>query len=331
MSNQCNAKGRGYEYAWITALFNKLQLIRRKSKIIENSSLIANQRAWSSLSDQEKSIYTTSANAAVRTLFELEPLISENSNDELFLEFQNDRKAVAGDVRDIIIKRNNISWEIGLSIKHNHDTAKHNRLGPKLDFGKIWYQNPCSKNYWDSIKSIFDNIQNYKNENMKWSDIQNKDVTVYRPILEAFIKEIKLAYNLDNKLPKKLLEYIVGIKDYYKIVSKDSSSLTLIHSFNIHGTLNKPGKNVISAITVPIVDLPTELVAIKFAKDKTGKEKNNKVEMYLNNGWQLSFRLHNASTKVETSLKFDIQFVGLPPTVMCLECKWGTPQQQDLF
>ena len=32
-------------------------------------------------------------------------------------------------------------------------------------------------------------------------------------------------------------------------------------------------------------------------------------------GWQLSFRIHNASSKVEPSLKFDIQFVGLPHDV----------------
>lgn len=31
----------------------------------------------------------------------------------------------------------------------------------------------------------------------------------------------------------------------------------------------------------------------------------NAVEMFLDNGWQLSFRIHNASTKVEPSLKFN--------------------------
>jgi len=32
-------------------------------------------------------------------------------------------------------------------------------------------------------------------------------------------------------------------------------------------------------------------------------------------GWQLSFRIHNASTLVEPSLKFDINIVGLPGSV----------------
>lgn len=65
----------------------------------------------------------------------------------------------------------------------------------------------------------------------------------------------------------------------------------------MHGTLNKPCKNKISAITVPIVELPTRLVALEFKPDS-----DNTVEMYLDNGWQLSFRIYNASTKAEPSL-----------------------------
>jgi hypothetical protein len=42
----------------------------------------------------------------------------------------------------------------------------------------------------------------------------------------------------------------------------------------------------------------------------------------MDNGWQLSFRIHNASTKVEPSLKFDVQFIGMPTSVLNIECKW---------
>jgi len=45
--------------------------------------------------------------------------------------------------------------------------------------------------------------------------------------------------------------------------------------------------------------------------------------MYLNNGWQLSFRIHNASTIVEPSLKFDVQLIGMPVTILSIECQWG--------
>ena len=75
---------------------------------------------------------------------------------------------------------------------------------------------------------------------------------------------------------------------------------------------------------MPVVDLPTELIAIRL---KPGS--STTVEMYLNNGWQLSFRIHNAATKVETSLKFDIQFIGMPVSVLTLECKWREKQKRN--
>ena len=114
-----------------------------------------------------------------------------------------------------------------------------------------------------------------------------------------------------------MVEYLIGIKDYYKIVSYDNKRLTLIHTFNMHDTLNKPAKNKKSEISVPVIELPTRLIALEFKPNST-----NTVEMYLDNGWQLSFRIHNASSKVEPSLKFDVQFIGMPVSILNFECKW---------
>ena len=140
---------------------------------------------------------------------------------------------------------------------------------------------------------------------------------MYIPLLQAFMDEINRAYKEDKSISRKMIEYLIGIEDYYKIVSRDSKRLTLIQTFNMHDTLNKPGKNKISTITVPVVELPTRLVAFEFKPNSS-----NTVEMYLDNGWQLSFRIHNASTKVEPSLKFDVQFIGMPISVLNIECKW---------
>ncbi len=60
-----------------------------------------------------------------------------------------------------------------------------------------------------------------------------------------------------------------------------------------------------------------QIVALEFKPGST-----NTVEMFLDNGWQLSFRIHSASTKVEPSLKFDVQFIGMPTSVLNIECKW---------
>ena len=147
--------------------------------------------------------------------------------------------------------------------------------------------------------------------------VNEKDEVVYVPLLQAFMDEVNRAYKGDKNMPRKMIEYLIGIEDYYKVVSRDSKRLTMIHTFNMHDTLNKPSENKVSAITVPIVELPTRLVALEFKPGST-----NTVEMFLDNGWQLSFRIHNASTKVEPSLKFDVQFIGMPTSVLNIECKW---------
>lgn len=316
MSTNSNDQGRAYEYAWINALHAALKG-KRDARIVNNSSLDANKRAWSVMSDEMKDLFEISAKAAVETVLELEPRMTENDDDVLYLEFQKDDAGTKGDVRDIVIRRDSLQWEVGLSIKHNHEAVKHSRLSHGLDFGKEWFDIPCSSAYWSAIKPIFDRLKADKAKGKKWSDLPDKESGVYIPLLNAFMEEVKRANGADSAMPRKMVEYLIGTKDYYKVVSRDGKRLTIIHTFNMHGTLNKPGKIKVSAISVPIVELPTELVAIKF---KTGS--NNTVEMYLNNGWQLSFRIHNASTKVEPSLKFDVQFIGMPISILNIECKW---------
>ena len=316
MSNKSNDQGRAYEYAWIRQLYETL-VKYRKARIVDNSSLIANEKAWDAMSSEMQELFNISADAAVDMVLELEPRLSEQDDDELTLEFQKDGQGIKGDVRDIVIKRDKIEWEIGLSIKHNHDAIKHSRLGHKLDFGNEWFGVPCSQKYWDEVTPIFNMLKQEKTRGTKWSDLENKYTEVYIPLLQSFIDEIKRAYDNDKEIPRKMIEYLIGVKDYYKVVSRDNKKMTIIHTFNIHDTLNKPSKVKVSAVTVPLVELPTRIALIEFKP-----ESNNTVEMYLDNGWQLSFRIHNASTKVEPSLKFDIQFIGMPVSILNIECKW---------
>ena len=317
MSTKSNDQGRAYEYAWMKALYMALHG-QRKTHIIDNSSLIANERAWSTMDEDMQKAFMISANATIDTLIEMEPKLVENDGDELTLEFQKDGAGIKGDVRDIVIKRQEIQWEIGLSIKHNHDAVKHSRLSHKLDFGKEWFEMPCSKAYWDAVTPIFDMLKKEKENGTRWSEIDDKNQNVYVPLLQAFKDEINRAYKQDKTVSRKMIEYLIGVEDYYKIVSKDNKYLTLIHTFNIHDTLNKPSKMKVPAITIPIVELPTRIVALEFKPNS-----KNTLEMYLDNGWQLSFRIHSAKSTVEPSLKFDIQFIGMPTSVLNIECKWN--------
>lgn len=316
MSSSSNDQGRAYEFAWINSLFEALNAIRH-TEIEPNPSLKANQHAWYQIGEDMREVLQLSADSAVHAILQLEPLLTEDAGDVLTLTSQPDNAGTKGDVRDIVLKRDAIKWEIGLSIKHNHEAVKHSRLSQRLDFGIEWFGMPCSQQYWDDVEPIFSRLEAEKSRGVKWSEVSDKDTRVYVPLLQAFIDEVNRAYSVNPGVPKKLVEYLIGTSDYYKVVSHDRSRLTIISTFNVHGTLNKPSSITVSTISVPIIELPTELVALKFKQNS-----NNTVEMYLNNGWQLSFRIHNASSMVEPSLKFDVQFIGMPVTVLTIECKW---------
>ena len=316
MSAISNNQGRAYEFAWMTTLFERL-VSMRETGIVHNSSYDANERAWNAITEEKRELYTISANAAVDAIIELEPMMEEDSRDILLLEFQKDEMGEDGDVRDIVIYRDDVNWEVGLSIKHNHDAVKHSRLSHVLDFGEEWYDIPCSNKYWNDIAPVFDMLKYEKDRGTAWSDLADKEGDVYVPLLQAFLDEVARAYNNDPTVAEKMFEYLVGIKDYHKIVSHDKKRMTLIHTFNLHGTLNQSSKVKISAFEVSPVEIPTEIIAMRFKKNS-----NTTVEIYMDNGWAFSFRIHSASTLVQPSLKFDVQFISTPSSVLNIECKW---------
>lgn len=317
MSKKSNNQGRAYEFSYLISLYEEISKVR-SVKIETNSSYYAAERAWNTLSESEKTMYKISSLTGVNTLFELEPLILDDGKDELELKIQSDDNGEKGDVRDVLIIRRGIEWEIGLSVKHNHFAVKHSRLSKKIDFGKKWYGIACSDQYWLDIKPIFDYLDEEKKKGTKWRDLLSKEDDVYVPLLNAFKAELEKQNLLFNKdIPRLMVEYLLGEFDFYKIIGIDNKEITRIQSFNLRGTLNKQGKNLKRNIELPISTLPTRIVSLDY---KPGSK--NTLELYLDGGWQFSFRIHNASTKVEPSLKFDIQIIGMPVTIISIDCKW---------
>jgi hypothetical protein len=316
MSSKSNDNGSAYEYACITQLYNEISKFRNV-EIIKNTSFDACKKSWENLSENFRSDYIKSVYAVINELFYLEPLMIEKLPDVLKLAIQKDVKGETGDVRDLIVKRTDIGWEIGLSMKHNHFAVAHNRLSRNIDFGKNWYGVECSSKYWKDIEPIFNYLDIEKKLKTKWKDLPNKGRDVYMPLLNAFADEINRGYENNDKLPERMVEYLLGTYDFYKIVSVDKKKITKIQPFNLHGTLNKPSETDEPQLIAPIVELPTRLVKIEFKPCST-----TTIEMYFDRGWQLNFRIHNASTLVEPSLKFDIQLVGMPASIICIDCNW---------
>lgn len=290
----------------------------RSAEIVYNSSYDAAKDAWDTIDDNNKTLYALSAKSTIETIFALEPNIIEVNNDILKLYIQPDQQGEVADVRDIIIERSDIIWEIGLSLKHNHMAVKHSRIAESLDFGEKWYGVKCSKTYWEEVKPIFDFLEQEKHKGTYFRNLESKEDKVYVPLLKAFVEEIKSQVKTDKRIPRRLVEYLLSKYDFYKVISLDSQRLTTIQSFNMYGTLNQASRVSKPILRAPTIKLPENILHIGFRPNS-----KTTVIISMDNGWQFSFRLHNAKDIVEPSLKFDIQIDGMPADVnLKYNCKW---------
>ncbi|GAA9592642.1 hypothetical protein HpHA63_13210 [Helicobacter pylori] len=310
MSDKSNNQGRAYEYAWCLALEQKLSVFK-KVIVDKQNGFNACYRAYESLEKSLQERYLESAKQGVLLLLDCEPLLSEvigSSQNGITLSLQKDKLGEIGDVRDILIYFDRFC--IGLSIKHNHDTLKHSRLSKDLDFGEKWLGVGVSQNYKDTIKPLFERLENAKKEGMLWRDFPNKEQEIYAPLLQAFKKEVlRIDENKKNKVPQKMVEYLLGKYDFYKAILLEREQKTKLEAYHFNNTLNRSVKNKPKRI-IPLSKLPTRMIYFDF-KPKSF----NTLELVLDERWSFSLRIHNASSKVEPSLKFDIKLLSKPESV----------------
>lgn len=305
--------GKSFEYALLLQFKEKLKN-ETNIEIVNNSALTIAKNCFDQVSEIEQSEYIISASFAVNFLVDIEPRLSNDidKNDILQLEILSDHHGKSGDVRDVLAIRLLQKWEIGVSAKNNHKAVKHSRLSSDIDFGEKWLNKKVSKKYFDAVTPIFQNLKKIKQESnttAKWSELENHHESVYIPILKAFSKELQALYEESPlHVARNLVSYLVGNQDFYKVIKR--KNIVEIHAYNINGTLNLPFKDIQPKYKTPQVLLPTQIIDIAFKKDS-----KTTVIVTLNNDWALSFRIHNASSKIEPSLKFDINLLNSPKSL----------------
>jgi len=246
-----------------------------------------------SITVNQRSIYRKNAQNAIKHIGEKEQLFGEGK-----IIFLPDEAGKSSDVRDIVIITDN--KEIGISCKTNHDAYKHSRLSRRLDFVKKWglHTEGCSRDYFDTITPIFDELTNIKLESegkALWAEQPDVPSRFYWPLLNAFEAEIRRVQSADMCV--NFIKYLVGNHDFYKVVSRRNG--VTIQGFNLQGTLN-----------VAKPQLPTKIDHIK----NKNSSQYSKTIMF-DKGWTFNFRIHSASSKVEASLKFDVQAISLSPKI----------------
>ena len=304
--------GKAFEYALLLEFYERLNKITSVS-ITENESYHNAKGCFVGFVENEQDTFRITASAAINFLIDIEPRLSNgiSKEDVLVLEIVSDQAGQTGDVRDVLIIRSLQKWEIGISAKNNHRAVKHSRLSLNIDFGEKWLGVPCSQNYFDEIKPIFDMLANLKakDKSTKWTSIENMHQVVYIPILNAFRKELlKLDKENSSIVAENLVQYLIGNEDFYKVIKGNKK--VEIQAYNLSGTLNLPFENIKPKARIPKLKLPSRLIEIVYQDNSS-----TTLLVSLNEGWQISFRIHNASSRVEPSLKFDINLVSAPHTL----------------
>ncbi len=315
---QSTILGKAYEYVCLRALENVILGVR-PYKIEYNSSFDIAKARFEEISQQEKKEMQLSAQAGINTIIKMEPKILNDGDDLLTLSLQPDSVAEENsDVRDVLVVRRSINWEIGISVKHNHEALKHSRLSMKIDFGEKWLQKKCSMDYFREIKPIFDHLSLLKAQGKKWNDLEDKEGEVYVPLLNAFKKEF-MRLNSESNVTGELIKYLLGSNgnDYYKLIHHRNHTTTVM-PYNFNGTLNTAGiQGAKPFIIFSKTELPQNIDILDFVKNS-----RTTLMMVLDQSWIITFRIHNASSKVETSLKFDIQLKSKPESLFYVDVAW---------
>ena len=303
--------GKAFEYAIALSYYEHLSQLGLAVCMEENDAFHTNKSFYEEQSAEEQIRFREAASKTIETMIKLEPGLTaqRNEKDVLRVLMINDIDGESGDVRDVVFKRTSPVWEIGFSAKNNNDAVKHSRLSSILDFGKSWVDVSCSATYWAEIKEVFDYIGVAMQSSKTWNDIGDDKIDkVYKPLLKAFRKELLRIDKENAEIPQKLIKYLIGKYPFYKIIKDDTHNMVIVKAFNLNGELNKNVNGKATKYKTPKLFLPTRIVEFEFKSDS-----DNTLCMILDGGWEISFRIHNASTKLEKSLKFDIKLLGNPP------------------
>lgn len=306
MSANSNNQGRAYEFICLQSLYSAIAAIR-PVEIVRNSSYMAAKSAWETLDAEDRKLYSLSAGATVELMFAKELSIDTQTCDVFRIYIKADECYEVEDVCYIVIEFDDIVWEIGFSINYKPALVKHYRLSNDVDLGEKMYGVKYTQQYWDETNPIFSFLAKEKDKGTYFRDISSIEEKIYVPLLNAFMNEIKAAIVKDACVPRRLVERMLSKYNFYNVIGLGSQPAMAIQSYNIFSIFNKASRVEEPKVLMSNIELPKELLYIGFKKSS-----KTTVLICFDNGWQFSFRIHNAEDKVNTSLKFDIQIVGMP-------------------
>lgn len=286
--------GKGFEWAIAIELAASLVVT-----IADNSHARHALVQYESLPLEKQRQFDRAAKLAVEHILEKErPKFSGSRPTQV--RIAGDSEGITGDVRDVsLLSDHKILF--GISCKSNHAAFKHSRLSATIDWVKAWGLDPrgASEQYWNVVRPVFEELKHIQVTSEKqalWAKLSNKSFDYYEPVLASFTNELSLLNRgpLAQQVSSSLARYVIGNEDFYKVIVRQTE--VKIMAFNFNGTL-----------AVRRSKLPTSVLSI----DRLEGGRHS-INVRFDRGYTLNFRIHNASSRVEPSLKFDIQAKALP-------------------
>ena len=206
----------------------------------------------------------------------------------------SDDAAIEGDVTDICIFSDALKKQLNLSIKHNHNATKHQRIPALMQSLGISKGTLADIKYRNEYNTLKENIlaeirKNFPGTSM-FNEIKNKnplyiDDKIYRPL--CILYKNYLDKNMNPETAKALFQFLIGNTGFYKCINYPQ--YVLIYDFNS-------------------VSLPKSY--------STFMPNNSHIEINFDNGFMLNMRLHTASRHYQNlSLKFDTQIKEKPSSI----------------
>jgi len=292
--------GKGLEWAVVKEIQKATGFQVEESDPMETA-----RQAYGDLNGSELlGVYDRCVPSCVDPVLRLEAAVISGRKGAGKIWINSDAKGQAGDVRDVMIASSGKSF--GISCKNNHAAFKHSRLSPKIDFPSEWElcEEGASDEYMYGVDALFSKIEKTCGpfRVALWDEVpQERKYGYYRELLNAFRNEILRIRNKSDaaasQLASGLVKYVVGRHDFYKLIIKEDRGL--VEGYNLSRTLR-----------VPKIPLPTTVLSVEFIPDAAGT-----LLLFMDAGYTFSFRIHSASSKIESSFKFDIQAIGLPREV----------------
>lgn len=191
--------------------------------------------------------------------------------------------------------------EVNVSAKKRSREIKAPRLSHRNDWVREWTgAGACSEQYWSVVRPVFQGLA--RSSVAKWSELAEKR-SVYARVRDAFVNEMRLHAGGAQgvEFVSGLFAFVMGRHDYWRVsYYRNGVAKVEVEAVNPRGTLKGAGTGW---------KHPRRLVELHARGDQYA-------DMAFDGGWAFSARLHNASSRLEPSLKWSVSIEAVPRDVM---------------